>query len=69
MRYAKDFDPDTPVIENCKYMQALSKIQELDGALDAVKKWDIEQAMNHGIGVRSTLPEALRKQIQTALSA
>lgn len=30
MRYAKDFDSDTPVVENCKYMAALAEIQELE---------------------------------------
>lgn len=29
-RYAKDFDPDTRVVENCKYMAALGRIQELE---------------------------------------
>lgn len=33
MCYAKDFDPDTPVIENCKYMAALGRIQDLERAL------------------------------------
>lgn len=39
MRYAKDFDPATPVIENCKYMQALGKIQQLN---EAITKLQIE---------------------------
>jgi|APLak6261663543_1056040.scaffolds.fasta_scaffold04581_4 hypothetical protein len=34
MRYAKDFDPDAPVVENCKYMAALGKIQTLEQQLD-----------------------------------
>lgn len=38
-------------------------------ALDAVKEWDIKQAMNHGIGVRFTLPEHLRAQIQGVLES
>jgi len=33
MRYAKDFNPETRVIENCKYMAALGRIKKLEGAI------------------------------------
>jgi len=45
------------------------KIKRMQEALDDVKKWDINQAMNHGLGVRYTLPEWIRKKIQAALEA
>lgn len=38
MRYAKDFDPATPVVENCKYMATLGKIQTLEQQLDKAEE-------------------------------
>jgi hypothetical protein len=32
-RYAKDFDPATPVIELCRYSNAVERIAELEQAL------------------------------------
>ena len=32
-RYAKDFDPATPVVELCRYSNAVERIAELEKAL------------------------------------
>lgn len=35
-RYAKDFAPETMVIENCKYMQVVREKQELEKKLESL---------------------------------
>lgn len=44
-----------------------AEINKFKEVLEAVKAWDIKQAMNNELGVRFMLPEDLRKQIQEAL--
>ena len=35
-RYAKDFDPCTRVVENCKYIAAIGKMQDAEQALKMI---------------------------------
>lgn len=39
MRYAREFDPSTRVVENCKYMAALGRIQDLKEVASAMREW------------------------------
>ena len=35
-RYARDFDPSTRVVENCRYMAAIGEIQNMQARIDAL---------------------------------
>jgi len=64
MRYAKDFDPATPVVENCKYMEALGRIQDLERQVD--KAEDLINALYESGNLKIDMDELVQNYLAGA---